>query len=49
MTVYTDYKLLLTFRTKIEQLAYIVRFLDAIKHYAIRIVYRISKSNVLAD
>ncbi|KAI1001154.1 hypothetical protein K3495_g7045 [Podosphaera aphanis] len=49
VTVVTDHESLKTIRTKVEQPARIVRFLDALEHYGIRIVYRPGKANVLAD
>ncbi|CAJ2504193.1 Uu.00g115870.m01.CDS01 [Anthostomella pinea] len=44
----TDHKSLRTINNKVEQPARILRFLDAIKHYQIRILYRPSKAHVLA-
>ncbi|KAI0995043.1 hypothetical protein K3495_g13137 [Podosphaera aphanis] len=49
VTVVTDHESLKTIQTKVEQPARIVRFLDALEHYGIRIVYRPGKANVLAD
>lgn len=49
VTVITDHESLRTLSTKTEQPARIVRFLDAIEHYGIRIFYRPGKANVLAD
>ncbi|POS85440.1 hypothetical protein EPUL_003831 [Erysiphe pulchra] len=36
-------------QTKLEQLARIIRFLDSIEHFSIRIIYRKGKSNVPTD
>ncbi|KAI0996091.1 hypothetical protein K3495_g12090 [Podosphaera aphanis] len=49
VTVVTDHESLKTIRTKVEQPARIVRFLDALEHYGIRIVYRPGRANFLAD
>ena len=38
-----------TIQTKIEQPARILRFLDTIEHYCIKIIFRKGKANVLAD
>ncbi|POS82548.1 hypothetical protein EPUL_005935, partial [Erysiphe pulchra] len=49
VTVITDHQSLKTIQTKSEQPARIIRFLDTIEHYGIRILYRKGKANVLAD
>ncbi|KAI0992873.1 hypothetical protein K3495_g15311 [Podosphaera aphanis] len=49
VTVVTDHESLKTIRTKVKQPARIFRFLDAIEHYRIQIVYRQGKANLLAD
>ena len=49
ITVVTDHDSLRVFRTKAEQPARMLRFLDMIQHYNVRIVYRPGKANVLAD
>lgn len=49
ITVLTDHESLKTLNTKADQPPRIVRFLDAIEHYGIRILYRPGKTNVLAD
>ncbi|KAI1001091.1 hypothetical protein K3495_g7108 [Podosphaera aphanis] len=47
--VITDHESLKTIQTKVEQPARMVRFLDSIEHYRIRILCRQGKANVLAD
>jgi len=49
VTVVTDHESLKGLNTKAEQPPRIMRFLDAIQHYGIRILYRAGKANVLAD
>ncbi|KAI0999844.1 hypothetical protein K3495_g8354, partial [Podosphaera aphanis] len=49
VTVITDHESLKTIQTKVEQPARMVRFLDSIEHYGVRILYRQGKANVLAD
>ncbi|KAI1003154.1 hypothetical protein K3495_g5051 [Podosphaera aphanis] len=49
VTVITDHESLKTIQTKVEQPARMVRFLDSIKHYGVRILYRQGKANVLAN
>ncbi|KAI0996082.1 hypothetical protein K3495_g12100, partial [Podosphaera aphanis] len=49
ITVVTDHESLKTIQTKFEQPLRMVRFLDAIEHYNIKIIYRPGKANVLAD
>lgn len=49
VTVITDHESLRTIQTKVEQPARIIRFLDSIEHFGIRIIYRRGKANVLAD
>ncbi|KAI0993586.1 hypothetical protein K3495_g14598, partial [Podosphaera aphanis] len=49
ITVVTDHESLKTIQTKFEQPPRMVRFLDAIEHYNIKIIYRPGKANVLAD
>jgi hypothetical protein len=45
----TNHEFLKEFNIKVEQPVRIMRFLDTIKHYEIRIIYRFSKVNMLAD
>jgi hypothetical protein len=47
--VITNHNNLKIFNTKAELLARIVRFLDAIKHFGARVLYRPGKANMLAD
>lgn len=49
VTVITDHESLKTINNKTEQPARILRFLDAIEHYGVRLLYRPGKANVLAD
>jgi hypothetical protein len=49
VTVVTDHESLKELNTKAEQPVRIMRFLDTIEHYGIRIIYRPGKANVLAD
>ncbi|KAI1007598.1 hypothetical protein K3495_g626 [Podosphaera aphanis] len=49
ITVVTDHESLKTIQTKFEQPPRMVRFLDAIEHFNIKIIYRPDKANVLAD
>ncbi|KAI1004357.1 hypothetical protein K3495_g3855 [Podosphaera aphanis] len=49
VTIITDHESLKSIRSKTEQPARIVRFLDALEHYGVRIIYRQGKANVLAD
>lgn len=49
VTVITDHESLKSLSTKTEQPARILRFIDSIEHYNVRIVYRKGKANVLAD
>ena len=49
VTVITDHESLRTIQTKAEQPARMLRFLDSIEHYGIRIVYRRGTANVLAN
>lgn len=49
VTVISDHESLKTLRTKTEQPPRIMRFLDAIEHYGVRILYRSGKANVMAD
>lgn len=49
ITVITDHQSLSTLNTKMEQPARIVRFLDTIEHYNVKIIYRKGKATVLAD
>jgi hypothetical protein len=45
----TDYEFLKEFNPKAEQLVRIMRFLNIIEYYGIRIIYRFGKANMLAD
>jgi hypothetical protein len=47
--VVINHEFLKKFNIKAEQPVRIVRFLDTIEHYGIRIIYRSGKANVLAD
>jgi len=49
ITVITDHESLKQLDTKVEQPRRILRFLDTIQHYSLRIVYRAGKLNVVAD
>ncbi|KAI0992919.1 hypothetical protein K3495_g15265, partial [Podosphaera aphanis] len=49
VTVVTDHESLKTLSTKVDQPNRILRFLDAIEHYGVKIIYRPGKANVLAD
>lgn len=49
VTVVTDHESLKGLGTKTDHPPRIMRFLDAIEHYGVRIVYRPGKANVLAD
>jgi hypothetical protein len=49
VTVITDHQILKNLNTKAELPARIVRFLDTIKHFGARVLYRSGKVNVLAD
>jgi hypothetical protein len=45
----TDHEFLKELNTKAKQFVRIMRFLNIIEYYGIRIIYRFSKANVLAD
>jgi hypothetical protein len=47
--VVTNHEFLKEFNIKAEQPVRIMRFLNTIEHYGIRIIYRFGKANVLAD
>ncbi|KAI0994514.1 hypothetical protein K3495_g13668, partial [Podosphaera aphanis] len=49
VTVITDHESLKSIPTKAEQPPRMIRFLDTIEHYNIRILYRPGKANLLAD
>ncbi|KAI0998222.1 hypothetical protein K3495_g9972 [Podosphaera aphanis] len=49
VTIITDRESLKYIRSKTEQPSRILRFLDSIEHYGIRILYRKGKANLLAD
>jgi hypothetical protein len=49
VTVISDHQTLKDLNIKAEQPARIVRFLDAIKHFGARVLYRPGKANMLAD
>lgn len=49
ITVVTDYESLKLLKTKSVQPPRIMRFLDAIEHYGIRIQFRPGKANLIAD
>jgi hypothetical protein len=49
VTMITDHEFLKGLNTKAEQPVRIMRFLDIIEHYKIRIIYRPGKANMLAD
>ncbi len=49
ITVLSDHHSLQSFRTKAEQPARMLRFLDTIEHFNVTIKYRKGKQNVLAD
>ncbi|KAI0992947.1 hypothetical protein K3495_g15237 [Podosphaera aphanis] len=49
ITVVTDHESLKTISTKTDQPPRILRFLDTLEHYNIRILFRPGKANVLAD
>ncbi|KAI1004419.1 hypothetical protein K3495_g3793 [Podosphaera aphanis] len=49
VTVVTDHESLKSLQTKAEQPPRMLRFLDTIEHYNVRILFRPGKANVLAD
>jgi hypothetical protein len=49
ITIIIDHEFFKQINIKAKQLARIIRFLDTIEHYEIRIIYRPGKANVLAD
>ncbi|KAI1001936.1 hypothetical protein K3495_g6263 [Podosphaera aphanis] len=49
VTVVTDHESLKSLSTRVDHPNRILRFLDAIVHYGVKIVYRPGKANVLAD
>lgn len=49
VTVITDHESPRSIKTKAEQPARILRFLESIEHYGVRIIYRKGNANVLAD
>jgi hypothetical protein len=49
VTMVIDHEFLKEFNTKVEQFVRIMRFLNIIEYYGIRIIYRFGKANMLAD
>jgi hypothetical protein len=49
VTIISDHQILKDLNTKAEQPARIVRFLNAMKHFGARVLYRSGKANMLAN
>jgi hypothetical protein len=49
VTMITNYQSLKDLNTKAKLPARIVRFLDAMQHYGVRVFYKFEKANMLAD